>query len=293
MTQQKFNQLEDAYNHCMKITRRHYENFPVASVLLPRHLRLPISVIYAFARIADDFADEGDLDEIARLAHLDQYDENLERINGGEEITDPIFLALRDVIAKHNLSVNLFHDLLTAFRMDITKNRYGNFSEVKTYCKYSANPIGRLVLKISGAATTKNIEYSDSICTALQLINFLQDIERDYVKNGRIYLPLDEMQRYNVSEIHIKKRCCDEAMRQLIGYQVDRIGRLLALGLPLGEQLRGRLGLEIRLTILGGVRVLNALSAEKDIFRRHRLGVRDWTWISWRAFADFKNVQTI
>src|SRR3990172_2992871 len=171
--------VEQAYSQCQRITRSHYENFPVASVLLPRRLRQPISVIYAYARSADDFADEGDLDASTRLSLLDDYRRQLDRLTQGERPTDPVFIALADVIEKYALPLEPFYDLLAACRMDVTKKRYASFDEVMAYCRYSANPVGRLVLHLSNDASPQNLQDSDAICSALQLINFFQDITQD------------------------------------------------------------------------------------------------------------------
>jgi phytoene/squalene synthetase len=134
-------QVEQAYVHCQQIVRSHYENFPVASFILPKHLRRPISVIYAFARNADDFADEGDMDAETRLAKLKDYDDKLDKIASGQNLDDPVFIALADVIKQHALPLQLFHDLITAFRLDVTKTRYKDINDVWDYCRYSANPV--------------------------------------------------------------------------------------------------------------------------------------------------------
>ena len=275
--------LADAYRHCMHLTRHHYENFPVASRLLPRQLQQPISVIYAFARSADDFADEGDLDTETRLARLDDYVAKLDALREGRAVDDPIFVALADVIARHQLPFEPFYDLLSAFRQDVTKKRYQNFDEVLDYCRRSANPVGRLVLHLSREATPDNLRDSDAICSALQLINFWQDLDQDLGENDRIYLPQDEMTTCGVSEAQLAARRSDAALRTLLDQQIDRARRMLIAGSPLGARLKGRLGVEIRATVHGGLRVLAALSDRDDLFARPRLRRRDWLGILWRA----------
>lgn len=276
--------VENAYNFCIDISRSHYENFPVASRFISKNIRKPISVIYAFARTADDFADEGNVDVGTRLAKLDEYVNKLDSINRGEQQEHPLFIALSDTIRQFELPLTPFYDLLTAFRMDVTKNRYANFAEVMHYCSYSANPVGNLILRLHKKATNENLVYSDAICSALQLINFLQDIEQDYVESGRIYLPQDEMTRCGVNEEHIKQRRTDTAMQILIQMQVTRILDMMNRGIPLGWELPGRVGFELRMTIYGGLRILEHLHQQHDnIFSRPRLTRRDWCWMSWMA----------
>ncbi|MDX1250985.1 MAG: squalene synthase HpnC [Gammaproteobacteria bacterium] len=259
------------------MARSHYENFPVASRFLPKRLREPIAVIYAFARTADDFADEGDLDPATRIAKLNAYDAQLDAIAAGDKVDDPVFVALADIIRRHDLPMDLFHDLLTAFRMDVTKKRHANYAEVLYYCRHSANPVGRLLLYLYNLATPVNLAHSDAICSALQLINFWQDLSQDYRENNRIYLPQEEMVNYGVSEDHLRHGRTDAAMRALMDFQIERTRRLLLSGAPLGKVLPGRMGFELRLTLHGGLRVLNALEARRDdAFARPRLGVTDW-----------------
>ena len=282
-TSTKRQTLADAYHHCLNLTRSHYENFPVASRLLPRQLQRPISVIYAFARSADDFADEGDLSADIRLARLDDYVSKLDAIRAQQELTDPIFIALADVIARHQLPFEPFYDLLTAFRQDVTKQRYADFAEVLDYCRHSANPVGRLVLHLAREATPDNLRDSDAICSALQLINFWQDLDQDLSENDRIYLPQDEMAACGVTTEQLAARRSDAALRTLLDAQIERARQLLLSGAPLGRRLTGRLGLEIRATVQGGLAVLDALARREDLFARPRLRRKDWLGILWRA----------
>jgi phytoene synthase len=262
----------------------HYENFPVASLLLPSRFRRPIALIYRFAREADDLADEGDTPAAARLEQLDRFHEQLRRIGRGAPPDIPWFAALAAVIREHDLPLPAFAELLSAFAQDVTRKRYADFAEVLDYCRRSANPVGRLLLHLFRSTSDRNFEWSDSICSALQLVNFWQDVPIDYAK-GRIYLPQDEMKRCGVTEQHIAGRLCDDAWRTLIQSQIDRARGMLEAGAPLGRVLPGRFGLEIRATVQGGLRILEKLErAGCDMFR-HRpvLKWHDWPVILARA----------
>jgi len=262
----------------------HYENFPVASVFLPRRLRRPVRDIYAFARAADDIADEGDASPEDRLKGLQWFRDMLARLEAGEAVQDPIFTPLGQTIRQHALPYALFHDLLDAFSQDVDKHRYAHFGEVMEYAKKSANPIGRLLLKLYGDADPKHQAWSDGVCSALQIINFLQDIEVDYQK-GRVYLPQDEMARYGITEQQIAAGRSDGLWQIFMKFQIERARRMLAAGAPLGKALKGRLGLEMRLIILGGERILEKLHrSQGDVFRqRPTLGPLDWLYMLRRA----------
>ena len=276
--------LKAAYRHCAALAAAHYENFPVASRLLPRRLREPIAVIYAFARTADDYADEGAHPPAQRLALLDQYRIQLDATLGGAPPSDPVFIALGDVIATHHLPPQLFHDLLSAFRSDVTTLRYANFDALLSYCRHSANPVGRLLLHLYGAATPANLQQSDAVCTALQLINFYQDLAQDIDENNRIYIPLDELARFSISEDDLREHRDSAALRALLDYQIDRARSMMLSGAPLGNILRGRIGFEVRLVIHGGLRVLDRLQQRRDtVFARPRLTRTDWLAIFWKA----------
>ncbi len=276
--------LEQAYQHCQSIAASHYENFPVASRLLPKKLRRPISVIYTFARNADDFADEGDFTKAQRHERLDDYSAKLNALGNTKAIDDPVFIALADVIKKHALPLSLFHDLLTAFKMDVDKTRFADFAEILNYCRYSANPVGRLLLYLNDAASPQNLIQSDAVCSALQLINFYQDLEQDYQENGRIYLPLNEMQQFKVSEQHLQQARSDVAMQALMDLQLQRATALLQKGHSLGNRQTGRFGLELRMMIHGGAQVLASLRDHRgDVFRRPRLSKFAMLQIAFKA----------
>ncbi len=256
----------------------HYENFPVASILLPKRLRRAVEIIYGFARQADDFADEGDIPNAERLARLDSFRAELQRIANKEIPHTSLFHDVSDIVAQHQLPLQLFHDLLDAFSQDVVKKRYANFDEVLDYCRRSANPVGRLLLHLYEEATPQNISYSDTICTSLQIINFWQDVRKDYAI-GRIYLPQDEMARFGVTEEHIAEGRVGAAWRELMQFQVQRARAMMLQGAPLGSILTGRIGLEMRMIIAGGLRILDKLeSAQFDMFR-HRPVLRPFDWV--------------
>jgi len=245
----------------------HYENFPVASLLLPARLREPVEVIYRFARGADDIADEGDDPPGVRLEKLKAYRRRLEAPSEAA-----------DIIRQHQLPVGLFEDLLDAFTQDVTKKRYADFAELLDYCRRSANPVGRLLLHLFKRTSETDLRHSDAICSALQLVNFWQDVHLDYVKDNRVYLPQDEMAQYGVSEKHLQQKMADESWRNLMAFQVERTRQLMLEGAPLGRALPGRIGLEIRATVQGGIRILQKIQrVDYDVFRRRPvLRVFDW-----------------
>lgn len=273
-------ELEQAYNHCLSLANDHYENFPVASILLPKKIRKHVAAIYAFARNADDFADEGTLDNNVRLAKLDDYERELDLIENNTTSANPVFIALAHTIKQFKLPILQFRKLLSAFRQDVTKKRFKNFNEVLDYCDRSANPVGFLLLALVNKDKPDLIEQSNSVCTALQLINFLQDIGVDY-KIGRIYLPLDEMNDFNIDEkfladIKFNKNWCD-----FISQQINRAEILIRKGTPLGKHLGLRLGTEINLTVAGGMRILKKLKIinKTSVIYQARLNRMDWLHI--------------
>jgi phytoene synthase len=271
----------------------HYENFPVASILLPAPLREPVAAIYGFARSADDFADEGDLSPQQRGELLAGYRAELDAIERGQPTQHPVFLRLRPVIAEHNLPLQLFRDLLDAFIQDVGKDRYRDFMELMDYCRRSADPVGRLLLHLFGHATAENLSRSDAICSALQLINHWQDVGIDALKgaHGRIYLPQDEMARFGVSDADIVRREVGKPasadFSALLRFQVDRARALMLSGASLGWDLPGRIGLEIRAIAAGGLSILDKIEAvDYDVFRRRpTLRASDWPLILWNSLV--------
>jgi squalene synthase HpnC len=265
----------------------------VASRLLPARLRGPVAAIYVFARRADDLADEGDLAPQQRLEALDALEQRLDAAARNSPDDDPGFRALAHAIEHHHLPVGLFHDLLNAFRQDVTTTRYGDFGDLMQYCRLSANPVGRLLLHLVGHTDERSLAWSDAICTSLQLINFYQDLSQDYHEMGRIYLPQDEMAHFGVGEAHIAQRISDVPMQQLMALQYQRTDRLLRAGAPLGSVLKGRFGLEIRLITVAGARVLWHLKRQrKDLFSRPRLGLADYGVILWGALFPARAART-
>lgn len=262
----------------------HYENFPVASVLLPRHLREPVEAIYVFARSADDIADEGDAGPEQRLEGLQRYRAALDEIAAGATPADPQFQRLATNIREYRLPVRLFHDLLDAFSQDVVKKRYADFPELLDYCRRSANPVGRLLLHLYGRATEENLHRSDAVCSALQLINFWQDIAVDWQKD-RVYLPQASLRHFGVEESNIAGCEVTPAFRALLEYEVRRARAMMLEGAPLALALPGRIGLELRLVVQGGLRILEKIEAVGyDVFtRRPTLGKPDWIILAWRA----------
>lgn len=272
----------DAYRRCRRIARAHYENFPVASWLLPRRVRGPVAAIYAFARRADDHADEGTRGAADRLASLDAMERDLDATLARRPPEDFLWQALDDAIGRFRLPDKPFRDLLSAFRQDVDKRRYADFGEVLHYCERSANPVGRLLLHLTGTATPGNLADSDCICTALQLINFLQDLHQDFIERDRLYIPQEDLARHGVSEAALAAGAADAAVAGLLLEQVERAAWWLRQGSDLPRRLRGRFGMEIRLIVRGGWRVTALLRAEKPAapFARPRLGPGDRCWIA-------------
>lgn len=256
----------------------HYENFPVASILMPKRLRKPVAAIYHFARTADDIADEGELDEYDRLCQLEEFRNELNSIAEQQDPITALFQKLSVEIKLHALPMQPFYDLLDAFSQDVTQNRYNNFDQLQDYCRRSANPVGILMLHLYEEATPVNLAYSDAICTALQLINFWQDVAKDYAI-GRIYLPLDEMAQFGVTENHIEQQICDDAWYALMKFQINRARSLMMQGAPLGSILTGRIGLEMRMVIAGGLRILTKLEANQYDMFRHRPTLKPLDWV--------------
>jgi squalene synthase HpnC len=256
----------------------HYENFPVASVFLPAPLRAPVAVIYRFARGADDIADEGDDLPQVRLRKLDDFRRQL------DAPSEPLLREVARIAREFALPRQLFADLLDAFAQDVTKTRYADYGELLEYCRRSANPVGRLLLHLFKRTSETQLRQSDDICTSLQLINFWQDVAIDYAK-GRLYLPQDEMARHGVTETHIAEGRCDDAWRALMAFQIERTRELMLSGAPLGHSLPGRVGLEIRATVQGGLRILEKIErAGYDTFRRRPvLKWPDWLLLLARA----------
>lgn len=280
----------ESFDYCSKLTKAHYENFPVGSVLAPAHMQKAIHSLYAFMRTADDFADENRAngDEAERLAYLESWDELLTQMVSSTP-QHPIFIALKKTVADYHLPIEWLRDLLTAFKLDVTKRRYGNQQELLDYCRYSANPVGRLILTLFGYRSEPLYQLSDAICTGLQLANHWQDVAVDLAKD-RIYLPQDEMSVHGLSDLdlfelkssNVPLTSTEKGKRfqKFLAYKVQETQKLFEKGKPLPSFVRGRLRLELKLTWWGGVTVLQKIQAiQMDVFQ-HRPVVGKWDWFT-------------
>lgn len=285
---QKIN-LSESYKFCEELTKNHYENFPVASFLLPKQERRFIYSIYAFARFSDDIADSPkfNLSKSERVAALEKLEKNLSSLVGHSIIINPIFLALKDTIEKKELPLEPFYRLLTAFKMDVNFVQPKSWDDLENYCSFSANPIGELVLRIFNEFNDKIIVFSNYICTGLQLVNFWQDLSID-LHNDRVYIPENFFEKYKLSkeslfEIENKHKvelCLNDLLKRTQEYFFE--------GWKLVWHLRSnRLKIEINATILGGMRILRKeekLGANL-LFKRPRLNVFDYFYIFANSFV--------
>jgi phytoene synthase len=288
--------LDEQYAKCSALARTHYENFPVGRLIAPE-LRPHVHAIYAFARTADDIADEGyggqqSPTEKERLAALDAFwDELRAALDGPADGPNAwIFGPLKKTTETLEIPPSLYHDLLSAFRQDIVKRRYANHAEVLDYCRRSADPVGRLVLIVHGYREEELFRLSDAICTALQLANFWQDVSVDLQKD-RIYLPQEDMRRFGFDEALLFERKATPAFRECLKLQVERAQALFDTGRALPARLDGKLCLEIRLTWLGGTEILRKIRAQNfdTLTLRPKLGPWDvakllpWAWWTRRS----------
>lgn len=271
--------LDEAFEYCAAITNAHYENFPVASLFLPEEKRPYIQALYAFSRSADDFADELSRSKEERLELLNQWEEQLRLCYEGIA-EHPVFIALHETVQRLNIPIEPLRDLLAAFKRDVTQNRYKTFDEVLSYCKCSANPVGRLVLMVFGYRDEKLFELSDNICTALQLTNFWQDVAVDLQKD-RLYIPLEDIQKFGYSVEYWSNRVVDDRFRQLMKFEVDRTREMFYSGAELPSLVERDLQLELNLVWFGGMTILKKLDRIRyDVFhQRPTLTVKDKLWI--------------
>jgi squalene synthase HpnC len=278
--------LTEAQAECRRICYGHYENFPVASILVPKPLRQHVCNIYAFARTADDFADEARFagQRAERLAEWRAWTEECYR----GIYRHPIFIALAETVREFSLPSNLLLDLITAFQMDVEKSRYANFDEVLFYCRHSANPVGRLILALFGYRNPEWEFWSDEICTALQLANFWQDVAVDLQKD-RIYLPQDEMAQYGVTEAQLSSGKMNDKLCALMQFQVNRTQQLFNRGIPLCMAvLHKRLRMELKCTWWGGATILQRIRDNRyDVFRRPTITWWDKGKILWKSLRPF------
>ena len=293
--------LADAYAACQRLAASHYENFPVASRLLPRAMRPHVAAVYAFARVADDFADEDGLTTEERYSRLDDWRARLRAAAGvapplgaaapavtGIDVGH-IFEALAHTITTCDLPLECLEDLLSAFRQDVSVRRYATWDDVLDYCRRSANPVGRLVLRIAGYRDRGLDAASDALCTALQLTNFWQDLAIDW-RRGRLYVPLAERDEAGAHDRDLDESRMTDEWRTALARASDRTRRLFDAGRPVCDGVGGRLRYELRATWLGATRVLDQLEAGGfDVFRaRPSLGPTDaiaigWGLITWRT----------
>ncbi|MFZ6772929.1 squalene synthase HpnC [Undibacterium sp. SXout7W] len=268
----------------------HYENFPVASILLPRHLRPAVEAIYAFARTADDIADEGDAQPEQRIAQLTEFEHELDQIEQRHRSASHLFQNLSSIIEQYQLDLQAFRDLLSAFKQDVGIKHYNNFHDLLDYCRRSANPVGNLMLCLYQSSTPQNVADSDAICSALQLANFWQDIGIDW-KKERIYVPLEDLQRFGITEQQLadnaNNQTIDAQWRHMMLFQTQRTRGMMLAGSGLAKRLPGRIGWELRLVIQGGLRILEKIEAVDGNVFRHRpvLEKSDWAIMLWRAIC--------
>lgn len=268
--------LAGAYSFCARLAAVHYENFPVASRLLPARLRRHVAVLYAFARIADDFADEPEYEGERRERLLDWRRQLVDA--GRRPASHPVFLALGHTLKELDLPVEPFDDLLSAFLQDVEKKRYATFDEVLDYCRRSANPVGRIVLMIHGCRSPELFRYSDAVCTALQLANFWQDLGVD-LKKDRIYIPEEDFKSFGYSEADLRMGVVNEKFLSLMKFELGRTRALFEEGRPLPGKLPWPLSWEIRLTWLGGREILRKIRKMSFDTLSARPALTKWDWI--------------
>jgi squalene synthase HpnC len=266
----------------------HYENFPVASILCPPRLRPAIAAIYWYARTADDLADEGNAPPAQRLQQLANYRADLRAVAAGGRhrgAWSGVFDPLATVLREHRLPVALLEDLLSAFEQDVTRQRYADRDDLLDYCRRSANPVGRLLLHLYGVDDAPSLRRSDAICTALQLINFWQDLSID-LPRGRLYLPLADCERLGVTPDAVMQGQDTPAIRALVADACGWARGLMQDGAPLVHRLPGRAGWELRLVVQGGLRILDKIAAMDHAAIRERPRLRWWDGLPmlWRAF---------
>ncbi len=251
--------LEEAQEYCRRLARTHYENFSVATWFLPRRLRQDFLNVYAYCRISDDLGDEVG-DPAAALALLDEWQAQLDACYEGNP-RHPVFVALAETVKKFAIPKHEFSDLLIAFRQDQTITRFETFDNVLDYCRYSANPVGHLVLYLCGYHDAERQQLSDYTCTALQLANFWQDVSVDYAK-GRIYLPLEDLRSYEVNEQDIRENHNTPAFCAMMKFEVERARQWFDRGLPLIGKVDAELAIDIELFSRGGQEILNAIERQ-------------------------------
>ena len=278
--------VDSGYRKSLELAKTHYENFPVVSLLIPAKYKNDIAIIYWFARTADDYADEGNDSSSVKLEKLQAFEERLRSLLNDNPATE-LEAALRNTIISRKLKPEHFFNLLIAFKQDVIKNRYKDFSGLLSYCSNSANPVGRILLELFDIRNDKAFYYSDKICTALQITNFVQDTKIDFNK-GRIYYPLDEMEKFGVNEKMFEMNEISDNLKKLIEFSVTRTQSMFDEGKGLLEFLSGRFKSEIAWTIRGGEEILNKIrGADFDIFtRRPVLTKTDYLKLLFKSFIS-------
>ncbi|MCB9749467.1 MAG: squalene synthase HpnC [Myxococcales bacterium] len=278
--------LASAYRYCERLATTHYENFPVASRFMPAHLRGNVMAIYAFARTADDFADEPRYAD-RRVEALNRWETLLEACYH-RDVEHPVFLALRDTVRRHNIPIGPLKDLLTAFRMDLTKHRYNTFQEIRHYCRHSAHPVGRLVLYVHGHRAPDLHRFSDEICAALQIANFLQDVSVD-LPRGRCYLPEEDLVHFGVTREDLLARRHTRNFLDLMAFSVVRARAMFLRGRPLIRQVSPGLSMELDTIWGGGMAILQRIEdmGYKVLDSRPTLEKRDMAGIAVRSLFRF------
>lgn len=260
--------IKQAFIEAEKFAKSHYENFPVISLFVPKRLRKYVAVIYQFARQADDLADEGIISVEERIEALDIYEEKLTRALEGN-YCEPFWGALYQTSLATEISCDNLYKLLRAFKQDITKKRYSDFNELLDYCAFSANPVGRLILELNNIRDEKAFEYSDNICSALQLTNFYQDAAVDY-KKGRIYIPIEELKLFNVPENEFENESASAELREAVKWMIEKTRLLFNNGKLLLSYLNFFLRAEIAWTIKGGEQILTKIEKNNYDILKYR-----------------------
>lgn len=271
-------------NSIENIAKIHYENFPVGSYLIPKRLREPIHLVYTYARVADDLADEGSMSVTERIDKINEWQQHLHKaIKGNSNIE--LFVKLSNAIREFQIPLQLFDDLLIAFRKDVSNPKYQDFEEVLEYCRFSANPIGRILLAIFECSTVESCRLSDAICTALQLTNFWQDISVDTGRN-RIYIPTSDFFEFNVKISDLQSTANAKAFCDLMRREVERTRVLFETGKPLFSLVNKKFQFELKMIWNGGMRILEKIESQNFDTRKKRpsLNLFDKLLIVMRSF---------
>ncbi len=273
-----------ASQHKIKQIKKHYENFTVGSLVLGKDMREVITTLYAFARLGDDIADEGNKSKRDRLEEIKHLKYHLKKIEFNQKINDPYFKILKKIYYKYNIRINNLYRLINAFNKDIKHKQYSRFNDLIKYCEDAANPAGELILSLAKKDNKENIRQSNAICTSLALINFAQGVVEDYEK-GRIYFPKDEMKKFNLNVTDIEKRNFSDGWVRYKKYWVHRNYQILKKGLGLGKKIKGRLGIEIQMIELAAVLLLKRMKKNDcNLFTNPpKITTLDWIFIFFKS----------